>query len=120
MTQPRTPGKPKVVNRRNTFNLDTLEKDAEAPKPLPVILGGEEFVFNDIDDADWSEIRGIKDDEDWEEQIGIMLGEERAKEFFSKPISAWKVKELMKHLDEHFGWTARMGDQGEENASSTS
>jgi hypothetical protein len=120
MSNTPTPRKPKVPNRSSTFDLDALEKDAKAPKPLPVRLGGEEFVFNDIDEADyWSELTQFGDEENVEDQLRVMLGDERYEHFKTLPMPGWKLNALMKRLDDHFGFTKRMGDQGEENASST-
>lgn len=121
MTQPRNPAKPKVPNRSSTFDLDALEKDAKAPKPLPVRLGGEEFVFNDIDEADyWRELTQVGDNENVEDQLRFMLGEEEYERFKTLPMPGWKLRALMKRLDEHFGFTKRMGSQGEDGASSIS
>ena len=119
MTQPRNPSKPKVVNRKDTFDLDALEKDADAPKPKPVRLGGEEFIFADLQDADWQTLRDIRDGEDVDEQLRTMLGGQY-EGFAEKPLPGWKLTALMRELDEHFGWSARMGGQGEDAASSTS
>jgi hypothetical protein len=103
------------------FDLDTLTKDAEAPKPLPVTHAGEEFIFNDIDEADyWLELTQAGGDENAEDQIRIMLGDEQYEHFKTLPMPGWKLQALMKRLNEHFGFTARMGNQGEDNASSTS
>jgi hypothetical protein len=121
MSNTRSTPKPKVPNRSETFDLDILEKDGEAPKPLPVRLGGEEFVFNDLDEADyWAELAEAPAEEDVETQLRIMLGEEQYERFRAKPLKGWKLNALMKRLDDHFGFTKRMGSQGEGNGSSTS
>lgn len=117
---PNAPRKPKASNS-GTFDLDALEKDAKAPKPLTIQHGGEEFVFNDLDEADyWRELTQHGSGENVEDQLRIMLGDERYEHFKSLPMPGWKLRDLMKHLDEHFGFTARMGNQGEGNALSTS
>jgi hypothetical protein len=121
MSNTRSTPKPKVPNRAATLDLDTLEKDASAPKPLPVRHGGEEFVFGDLDEADfWTELSKLQEDEDVEGQIRLMLGDEQFERFKSKPMPGWKLNALYKRLDEHFGFTKRMGDRGEDDASSTS
>lgn len=121
MSNTRTTPKPSVPNRKDTFDLDTLVKDGDAPKPLPVRLGGEEFVFQDLDEADyWAELAEAPAEEDVETQLRIMLGDDQYEKFRAKPLKGWQLNALMKKLDDHFGFTKRMGDQGEDNASSTS
>lgn len=117
-TSARTPDKP--APRAKTFDLDKLEKDRKAPKPLPVRVNGEEFIFHDVDDVDWRKLREIHDSQDIDLQLRAMLGDEQYDRFCEHDIPGWKVEALMTHLDEHFGWSARMGEQGEEIASSTS
>lgn len=116
---PNAPRKPKVANRTKTLDLDALEKGADVPKPLPVRLGGKEFIFTDYDELDWRELQRIRSEEDIDEQLRAMLGDQY-ETFAENTVPMWKITELLEQLDEHFGWTKRMGSQGESDASSTS
>ena len=126
MSNTPTAGQRQKLARAKTFDLDALEKDAKAPKPLPVKLGGEEFVFGDIDNADfWTELAPLDDVPGnsvagIEAQFRVMLGDEEFDRFKRHRIPGWKVKALYEHLDSHFGFSTRMGNQGEEDASSGS
>jgi hypothetical protein len=122
MSNTQTAGTRPKVDRRATFDLDALEKDAKAPKPLPVLLGGEEFIFGDLDEGDfWTELSPLQQSgEDIEGQFRVMLGEEQFARFKRHRLPGWKVRALYEHLDEHFGFSKRMGDQGEDGASSGS
>jgi hypothetical protein len=117
--------RPKLA-RDKTFDLDALEKEGKAPKPLPVRLGGEEFVFGDLDEGDyWSELAPLalserQSGEDLEGQFRIMLGDEQFERFRKHRLPGWKVKALYEHLDSHFGFSSRLGDPGEDDASSGS
>jgi hypothetical protein len=122
MSNTPTAGQRPKLARGKTFDLDALEKEARAPKPLPVRLGGEEFIFGDLDEADfWTELTPLGESgEDIEGQFRVMLGDEQFERFKKHRLPGWKVKALYEHLDAHFGFTKRMGGQGEDDASSTS
>lgn len=120
MSNTRTAGQRPAVARDKTFDLDALEKEAGAPKPLPVKHGGETFVFGDLDEGEfWTQIAPLQGD-DLEGQFRIMLGDEQFDRFQRHPLPGWKARALYEHLDEHFGFSARLGNQGEGNASSGS
>jgi hypothetical protein len=122
MSNTQTAGNRPKVARDKTFDLDALEKEASAPKPVPVKLGGEEFIFGDLDEADyWTELAPLGESgEDIEGQFRVMLGDEQFERFKKHRLPGWKVRDLYKFLDQHFGFTTRMGDQGNDSGSSTS
>lgn len=126
MSNTQTAGQRPKVDRRKTFDLDALEKDAKAPKPLPVMLGGEEFLFGDVDEGDfWTDLAPLGDlpgnsAAGIEGQFRIMLGDEQFDRFKRHRLPGWKITALYEHLDEHFGFSKRMGGQGEDDASSGS
>ena len=122
MSNSTTAGQRPKLARDKTFDLDALEKEGSAPKPLPVRLGGEEFIFGDLDEADyWSELVPLGESgEDIEGQFRVMLGNEQFERFQKHRLPGWKVKALYEHLDSHFGFSTRLGDQGEDDASSGS
>jgi hypothetical protein len=122
MSNTQTAGQRPKLARDKTFDLDALEKDAKAPKPLPVKLGGEEYLFGDLDEGDyWSELVPLDQEGDSiEGQLRVMLGEEQFERFKAHRLPGWKINALYKHLDEHFGFSKRLGDQGEDDASSGS
>jgi hypothetical protein len=49
-----------------------------------------------------------------------MLGDEQFDRFRKHRLPGWKVRALYEHLDAHFGFSKRMGGQGEDDASSGS
>ena len=120
MSNTPTAGQRPKLARAETFDLDALEKDVKSPKPLPVKVGGKEYIFGDLDEGDfWDDIASLRGD-DIEGQFRIMLGEEQFERFRKHPMKGWKVRALYEHLDKHFGFSARMGGQGEGNASAGS
>ena len=120
MSNAQTAGQRPKVARDKTFDLDALEKDVKSPKPLPVKVGGEEFIFGDLDEGDfWDDIATMRGD-DIEGQFRVMLGDEQFDRFRKHSMPGWKVRALYEHLDKHFGFSTRMGGQGEDDASAGS
>ena len=120
MSNAQTAGQRPKLARAKTFDLDALTKDPKAPKPLPVTVGGEEYIFGDLDEGDfWNDVASLRGD-DIEGQFRVMLGDEQFERFRKHPMKGWKVRALYEHLDDHFGFTKRMGNQGEDDASSGS
>lgn len=113
------PPKPKPpVNRARMFDLDLLEREGDTPPPFGFRVGGDEFIVGDIDDLDWKTVLTLRRD-DMILFFQSALGDDYGK-FAKHNIPLWKVNELAKRLDEHFGWSAKAGEEGEDDASSTS
>lgn len=92
-----------------TLDLDALERD-DAPEPFRAVIGGEEFVFGDVDDLDWKDATALHP-EDAEPLLRALLGDDFDR-FNSKPLPLWKLQALSNALDEHYGWSKRFGALG--------
>lgn len=106
------------VRRTGAFDLDTLEREGDVIEPFVATRGGEEFVFADAEDLDWQDAVNLRMD-DPVELVKLLLGEDYDR-FAKHRMPLWKLNALMEAIDKHYGWSAKLGDQGEGNASSTS
>jgi hypothetical protein len=106
------------VKKSKVFDLDALERDGDVPEPFGFTVGDDDFVVDDIDNLEWKTVLRLRRD-DLEQFFSSVLGDDYQR-FSEHTIPLWKVAELARRLDEHFGWTVKAGEQGEENASSTS
>lgn len=82
-----------------SINLDTLDREGGEPKPFVVVLGGERFVFANLDDEDWQTVADI-DEDDPREALQLLLGE-RYDKFAEHKLPLWKLRALLDAWREH-------------------
>lgn len=97
------------------FNLDTLEREGEAPGPFNFVVGGKRFVVEDLQDVDWQDL--IATGVDPKKDLALALGEDQYAKFEAiRGIPGWKLSKLVEQITQHFG----LAGPGEGNASSGS
>ncbi len=125
MTSPtrRDQDKP-TVKKSKVVDLDAMEREGKVPPPFAFKLQdvktgkSAEFVVSDLEDLDWKLVLNLRRD-DLEQFFAAVLGDDYGR-FSELTIPLWKVNHLGKLLDEHFGWTEKAGELGEDTASPTS
>lgn len=117
-TPSRNPAASAPGPRPAVFDLDSLERDGEVVEPFRAVVGGEEFVFGDVEDVDWQDAVALRVDQP-QELLRSLLGEDFDR-FAEKRMPLWKLNALCEALDQHYGWSAKLGAVGEDNASPTS
>jgi hypothetical protein len=119
MATNRSPQRPRTkppVPRRKMFNVDQLEREV-THEPFVAIAGGEEFVFQDPTDIDWQYAVSL-DPNDIVQAIRSWLGDDDYKRFEAHRMELWKLIELSKRIQEHYGLTP--DSQGKDGDSPTS
>jgi hypothetical protein len=94
------------------FNLDTLEREGEAPEPFSFVANGERYTVADLESGDWRLLASG----DPAQTLQGALGDEQYAKFTKKATPMWKVNRLADAITAHFG----LGEPGEGNASSGS
>ncbi len=82
-----------------SINLDTLDREGDDSTPFVVVLGGERFVFADLDDEDWQTVADI-DENDPREALRLLLGNRYAA-FAEHKLPLWKLRALLDAWREH-------------------
>ncbi len=82
-----------------SLNLDKLEREGGEPEPFVVVLGGERFVFANLDDEDWQLVADI-DEDDPRDALRLLLGE-RYEKFAEHKLPLWKLRHLLDAWREH-------------------
>lgn len=82
-----------------SLNLDTLEREGDVPEPFVVVLGGERFVFRDIQDEDWQQVADI-DENNPQEALRLLLGDDYEK-FAAHKMKLWKLSRLLDEWRTH-------------------
>lgn len=101
--------------RKGVFDIDALERDG-SPELFVATVGGKEFTFHDPSESDWQDYSGI-DMSNPEESLKLLLGDQY--EAFKKiRLPLWKLNKLAEAVENHYA--KFYGNQGEDNASSTS
>lgn len=95
-----------------SLNLDTLEREGDEPQPFVVVLGGERFVFRNLDDEDWQLVADV-DEDDPREALRLVLGNEYER-FSAHKLPLWKLRQMLDAWREHTTGT----DTGNVSASS--
>jgi hypothetical protein len=91
------------------INLDTLEREDGVEVPFAAVVGGKRLVFSDPQDADWQDLVDLDDPDTFAE---ICLQGEDRKHFLETRMPAWKMNELMKAFQQHYG----LGNRGNASA----
>lgn len=82
-----------------SLNLDTLEREGDVPTPFVVVLGGDRFVFRDIQDEDWQTVADI-DENNPQEALRVLLGDDYEK-FAAHQLKLWKLSKLLDEWRKH-------------------
>lgn len=107
MSNTRTTTRPRATTPKNSLkpnglNLDTLKREGEKPDPYICVLKGRPYTFSDPAEMEWQDaaamgaedilrfIRGLLQETDWEE-------------FRKVRLELWKVAELAKDIQRHYG-----------------
>jgi hypothetical protein len=116
-SRPRPTTAKKDSLKPNGLNLDTLQREGEPPEPYICILKGRLYTFTDPADMEWQDaarmgaddilafIRGLLQEKDWDE-------------FKEVRLELWKVSELAKDIQKHYGITAENEGKDSEPAGS--
>lgn len=112
MSNTRTTTRPKpAVKRSKIFDVDALEREVDRG-PFVARIGGEEYVFPDPTDMDWQDASRV-DANNVVESFKAWLGEDYER-FAKHRMPVWKLIELFKAIQEHYGITDE--DEGKDDA----
>jgi hypothetical protein len=104
MSNTRTTTRPKpAVKRSKIFDVDALEREV-VHEPFVARVGGRDYTFPDPTDMDWQDAISL-DPNDIVASFREWLGEDEYTEFAKHRMSLWKLVELAKAVQEHYGLT---------------
>lgn len=116
MSNTRTTTRPKpLVKRSKVFDVDALEREV-VHEPFVAKVGGREYVFPDPTDMDWQDAVSL-DPNDIIESFRQWLGDDYD-EFAKHRMQLWKLVELAKAIQEHYGITPETEGKDSESAGS--
>lgn len=105
--------RPKPAGKINGLNLDTLQREGEAPEPYTFAFQGRPFVIENPDELPWQDVAAV-DPRKLVPVLRQLLGAEQFPEFAKHPLPTWKIRQLIQSVYAHFGITEEA--QGEEDA----
>lgn len=92
-----------------SLNLDTLERENGVEVPFVAVIGGKTLVFSDPAEQPWQDLMDLDDPEEF---ARMCLSEDDRGHFLEHPLEAWKMNELLRAFQAHYG----LGDRGNASA----